>query len=963
MDYKDSINLPKTDFPMKANLPEKEPEILKKWQGLYKKLRDQRKGKPIFVLHDGPPYANGNIHIGHALNKILKDIICKVSLIEGFDVDYKPGWDCHGLPIEQQVEKELKAKKIDKESIPKDEFRKLCREYASKFVNIQKDEFIRLGVLGDWEDPYLTMDPKYEAQEVREIGRCAQNEVLYKANRPVYWCIYDKTAEAEAEVEYKEKKDTSIYVKFELLETSKNILKDKLHLGDKPTYIVIWTTTPWTLPANLGVMASQDIEYGVIEEEDSYIILERQSPYAKDKTFLAFIKGKELIDLEYKHPFIDRTGKIYPSEFVEEGTGTGFVHMAPGHGMEDYIVGLRYGLNPLSPVNESGKFTEQAPEFIRGLNVFEANKLIIEHLKQTNHLLKEEELVHSYPHCWRCKNPVIYRATPQWFIGVDRAITSHFTSCEGEKTGTYDVKNTEHTRAITSRFASCEGEKIETSNVKKLQNKSIREKAIEEANRVKWVPKTGQNRMLSMLQNRPDWCISRQRFWGVPIAIFYCERCGEPLLESHIFEHVAKVFENSPYGADEWFKKSAKELLPEGIKCKKCGSTEFSKETDILDVWFDSGSSHASVLRPRGIEKADVYLEGSDQHRGWFQASLLESIASYGEAPFKTVVTHGFTVDEKGHKMSKSQGNVISPFDIMKEYGADILRLWVISENYTEDIKLGKSILKRLAEDYKKIRNTLRFCLGNLYDFRSEMSMDPKDLHHFDKYMYIHASEVFNELFDFYKTYQYHRFYHRLMEFISIDLSAIYFDVLKDRLYMYKSGSFERLSAQTVLYFLLKNLVILLSPVLSFTAEETYHYMKSLQTNLSESVFMNEYIPSNFTDEKLLEDYQKLLNLRKDVMKAIEIERKQNIIKHPYEAAVVLEPKDEFIGLLEKYKDYLPAFFTVSQVELEKNDGEEKEHTTLRIKVQKAKGEKCPRCWLYVEQTINGLCKRCADNI
>jgi isoleucyl-tRNA synthetase len=920
MDYKDTINLPKTDFPMKANLSEKEPEILKKWEGLYEKLRAQRKGKQLFVLHDGPPYANGNIHIGHALNKILKDIICKVALIEGFDVDYKPGWDCHGLPIEQQVEKELKAKKINKESIPKDEFRRLCREYASKFVSIQKEEFLRLGVLGDWENPYLTMDPKYEAQEVREIGRCLQNGVLYKGNKPVYWCIYDKTAEAEAEVEYKEKKDISIYVRFELLKQSENVLRQKLDLPDKPISIVIWTTTPWTLPANLGVMASEDIEYVVVEEDNYLLLLEKQSQYVKNKEFIASLKGKELTGLEYQHPFIERTGKIYPSEFVEAGTGTGFVHMAPGHGMEDYIVGLRYGLEPFSPVDESGRFTEEAPEFIRGLNVFEANNVIIEHLKQTGFLLKEEEILHSYPHCWRCKNPVIYRATPQWFIGVD-------------------IKS------------------------QKLQNKSIREKAIEETYNVKWIPKTGQNRMLSMLQNRPDWCISRQRFWGVPITIFYCKRCGEPLLESHIFEHVAKIFEHSPYGADEWFKKDEKELLPPDTVCKKCGSRDFVKETDILDVWFDSGSSHASVLRPRGIEKADVYLEGSDQHRGWFQASLLESIASYGEAPFKSVVTHGFTVDEKGHKMSKSQGNVISPLEIIKEFGADILRLWVISEDYTEDIKLGKSMLKRLAEDYKKIRNTLRYCLGNLYDFKYEFSIAPDKLHHFDRYMYAYASKVFEELFSFYKNYQYHRFYHRLMEFVSIDLSALYFDVLKDRLYMYKSGSFERLSAQTVLYFLLKNLTILLSPVLSFTAEETYSYMKSIENHLPESIFMNEYKASDFTDEELLKDYQKLLLLRKDVLKAIEMERKNDIIKHPYEARVVIKPNEEFYKLLEKYKDYLHSFFTVSQVEIAENDGEEGEYTKLRIKVEKAKGEKCPRCWLYVETMINGVCPRCSQNI
>ncbi len=920
MDYKDSINLPKTDFPMKANLAEKEPNILEYWKELYKKLRAYKNGKPLFILHDGPPYANGNIHIGHALNKILKDIICKVALIEGHDVDYKPGWDCHGLPIEQQVEKELKAKKINKDSIPKEEFRKLCREYAKKFVDIQKQEFVRLGVLGDWEEPYLTMDPKYEAQEVREISRCIENGVLYKGNKPVYWCIYDKTAEAEAEVEYKDKKDISIYVRFDLLEKYKGVLKDKYNLKDKPISIVIWTTTPWTLPANLGVMCSPNMEYAIIEENGCYLIVGKKSPYMNDKEPKISLKGEELLNLEYKHPFVDRIGKVYPSEFVEEGTGSGFVHMAPGHGVEDYVVGLRYGLKPFSPVDEMGRFTSEAPEFIRGLNVFEANSVIIEHLKNTGHLLKEEELIHSYPHCWRCKNPVIYRATPQWFIGVD----------------------------------------IKSS---KLQNKSIREKALQEAQNVKWIPKTGQNRMMSMLENRPDWCISRQRAWGVPISIFYCKNCSEPLMEKEVFEHVAKIFETSEVGADEWFKKDAKELLPEGITCKKCGSKDFIKEMDILDVWFDSGSSHASVLRPRGIEKADVYLEGSDQHRGWFQASLLESIASYGEAPFKIVVTHGFTVDEKGHKMSKSQGNVISPFDIIKEYGADILRLWVISEDYTEDIKLGKSILKRLAEDYKKIRNTIRFCLGNLYDFKPSLAINPQNLHHFDKYMYVYSSSVFDELFGFYKNYQYHRFYHRLMEFISIDLSALYFDVLKDRLYMYKKDSFERLSAQTVLYYILDNLLILLAPVLSFTAEDGFSYLKEIDNSNLESIFMKEYNSSSFKDDGILKDYEKLLLLRKDVLKAIELERQNGLIKHPYEARITMSLEGEYKDIAKRYQDYLRFFLTVSQVEFSPNNGVKGEYTYSNIKVEKAKGQKCPRCWLYVEEFVGELCPRCAANV
>lgn len=910
MDYKDTLNLPKTEFPMKANLSQKELEFLPKFKNLYKKLFEERKNRELFVLHDGPPYANGHIHVGHALNKILKDIIVKFNLILGKRVHYVPGWDCHGLPIEQQVEKELKAKKINKESIPKHEFRKLCRDYALKFVNIQKEEFLRLGILGDWDNSYLTMTPSYEAQEIRELGRCFKNGHLYKSKKPVYWCTYDKTAEAEAEVEYQLKKDPSIYVLFEILD--QKFIKEKL-------YALIWTTTPWTLPANLGIMVSKDLNYCIVKYKDIYFISSKNSAsYLEEKLkekleIIRELKGEELIGLTYKHPFIERQGKIYPSEFIEEETGTGIVHMAPGHGQEDYVVGLRFGLEPFSPLDDEGKFTSEAPDFIQGKRVFEANDIIIDKLKELGNLLLKEEIEHSYPHCWRCKNPVIYRATPQWFISM----------------------------------------------------KNIRDKALEEIEKTIFIPLYGKNRIRSMVENRPDWCISRQRYWGVPIAIFYCKNCGEPLLDENIFNHIANLIEKDENASDVWFDKTEKELLPEGVFCKNCGSKEFVKENDILDVWFDSGSSHASVLRKRNIEKADIYLEGSDQHRGWFQASLLESISSYGNAPFKGIITHGFTVDEKGRKMSKSLGNVISPFDIIKDYGADILRLWVVSEDYTEDLKLGKNILNKLSDDYRKIRNTIRFCLGNLYDFDISKALNPKDLFHFDRWMYSFMAIHFEEVIDFYKSYQFHRIYHKNLEFINVYLSSIYFDVLKDRLYVYKSGSFERISAQTVLFELVKNLIITFSPILSFTALESWDYLKKIDNSLRETPFEQEYKKIDFFDEDLLEDYGRLLVFRKEVLRALEIARKEKLIGHPYEAKVIVNSSLE--GLLDKYIDYIPFFLTVSQFELDKNiEGIEGEQIKdLKIRVEKAKGKKCPRCWIFFEENYfeGEICKRCAKNI
>lgn len=922
MEFKDTLNLPQTDFPMKANLPQKEPEILSLWERLniYQRLREDRKDREKYILHDGPPYANGHIHIGHSLNKILKDILVKYQSMLGKDAPFVPGWDCHGLPIEQQVEKELKEKKVRKDQLSKSEFRKLCREYASKFVEIQKEEFKRLGIIANWEKPYLTMRPSYQAQEVLELGRIFSKGVAYRGKKPVYWCIYDKTAEAEAEVEYQDKKDPSVYVRFKSV--------------DENIYYVIWTTTPWTLPANLGIMVHPEYDYAYLKTEKGVVVVAKELvENFKEKTgldgeIIKEVKGKDLEFKEYYHPFIDRVSKIYLSEFVELSAGTGLVHMAPGHGQEDYVIGQRYGVEPFAPVDDEGRFTQEAPDWLQGIRVFDANQIIVDKLKEVEALIHFEMINHSYPHCWRCKNPVIFRATPQWFISMDAVLKNGNT---------------------------------------------LRGEALKEIERVKWVPQYGQNRIKSMVENRPDWCISRQRSWGVPIAVFYCETCGHIVDEEEVFKHVADLIRNHPYGADIWFEKEAKELLPEGYRCKKCGSDRFRKEEDILDVWFDSGVSHAAVLKhgewPELRWPADMYLEGSDQHRGWFQSSLLESVASYDRAPYETVLTHGFTLDEKGRKMSKSAGNVVPPEKVISEYGADILRLWVVTEDYTEDIKIGFNLIKKIAEDYRKIRNTFRFFLGNLYDFHPSQAVRYEDMLEIDRWMLSKLQGILQISHKAYQEYRFHRIYHTIKNFMIVDLSAIYLDILKDRLYVYAPASIERKSAQTVLWKLALSLGKILAPILSFTMEEVWQHLRKIDPTLKESIHLEE---ADLPDEKLIdknleEVYQKLLEIRDDVLKALEEARKQDLVRHPYEAKVILNLPDEHHRLVEERIDWIKFFFTVSQVELSPNieapvviEGEAVKGS--RVGVAKAEGEKCPRCWIYdvsVGRDGQKVCDRC----
>jgi isoleucyl-tRNA synthetase len=925
-DYKDTLNLPRTDFPMKANLSQREPDMLRFWEEnrIYERMQDsERKSRSsAYVLHDGPPYANGHIHMGHALNKILKDIIVKYKTLRGFYSPYVPGWDCHGLPIELQVDKNLGDKKEKIEILEK---RKLCREYAEKFVEIQKGEFKRLGVFGDWSGPYLTMNYGYEGTIVREFFRFVQNRSVYKGKKPVHWCPSCVTALAEAEVEYADKESPSVFVKFPLDED--NIIKYIPALSGKKVSVLIWTTTPWTLPANLALAVHPDYKYAAVEqEEEVYIIAEgRVGPLGEEiglkGDILTTVSGKDLEGMWADHPFIPRKSRVVFGEFVSLDDGTGIVHIAPGHGEDDYETGLKYGLEIYAPVDERGKFTRQAGD-LEGQFVFKANAVIIEILKEKNALVKEERITHSYPHCWRCKKPVIFRATEQWFISLEQG--------------------------------------------------NLRKKCLEEIDRVKWIPRWGRERIYGMVSNRPDWCISRQRSWGVPITMIRCGDCGEFVEDTEVFEDIAGLVDL--HGADIWFIKDASEFLPSGYGCKKCGGSGFSKEMDILDVWFDSGVSHAAVLENdrRLSWPADMYLEGSDQHRGWFQSSLLSSVGTRGAAPYSTVLTHGFVVDGSGKKMSKSLGNVIAPQEIIKAHGAEILRIWVSAEDYRDDIRISKEILNRLTEAYRKIRNTCRFLLGNLYDFDgSDYSGDLQDI---DRWAMHRLQCLTKKVTKAYENFDFHEVFHSIHNFCVIDMSSIYFDILKDRLYTAKAGSLERRASQWVLSEVLFALTKLMAPVLSFTSEEVWgHIMKQGfigPAQRTDSVFLSDFpsVREEFLDEDMEKRWKDLLLLRDEVNKALEIKRAEKFIGNSLEAKVILNLSGKYSDLLESYKDCLPGFFLVSAVETSTDklaDAFEGEFIPdLRIKVERAPGGKCQRCWNWSTRVGSysdqpEICERC----
>jgi isoleucyl-tRNA synthetase len=925
MDYKGTLNLPQTAFPMKASLSRKEPEILGKWEetGLYEQLREQSRNHPLYILHDGPPYANGHIHLGTALNKILKDMIVKSRQMSGFNAVYVPGWDCHGLPIEHQVDKELGERK---RSMTQAEIRRHCRRYAERFIDIQRSEFKRLGVLGEWENPYLTMSYGYEASIARELGRFFETGSVVRSKKPIYWCPSCRTALAEAEVEYHDHGSPSIYVKFAMGPEGRARFPE---LGSKPVHVLIWTTTPWTLPANLAITLHPDFEYVALDVGDEVWILAEGlvqscmeifgvSRYSAIRTFGA----QELKSISCRHPFMDRDSVLILGSHVTLDVGTGCVHTAPGHGREDYDMALEYGLDVLSPVDDDGKFTDEVPLFA-GQFVFDANTSVNARLKETGALVSEGRITHSYPHCWRCKQPVIFRATEQWFISMDK--------------------------------------------------QELRRHALEWIEKVEWVPGWGRERIHNMIANRPDWCISRQRSWGVPISVFTCRDCGELLATPEVFEKVVSLFEKD--GADVWFEKPAEDLLPAGAQCGQCGGSRFEKEMDILDVWFDSGVSHAAVLEQRSYLRspADLYLEGSDQHRGWFHSSLLASVGTRNRAPYKTVLTHGFVVDGQGHKMSKSLGNVIAPEEIINQYGAEILRLWVSAEDYRDDIRISPDILKRLSEAYRRIRNTCRFIMGNLNDFDPEKdSVSLAEMLELDRFALHQLQDLIQRIRTAYERFEFHRVYHALHNYCVVDLSAFYLDILKDRLYASAPGSILRRSAQTALWEILTALLKLMAPILSFTAEEAWDH---LPHGAGSSVHAQPFpeVDEARRDSQLSTRWTEILLLKGEVARSLETARQAKVIGHALDAEVELALPAEVGERLAGQEDLLRTVFIVSEVRFVKASDLKHpiagvEMDGLLMQVHPASAEKCERCWIR-EKTVGQfehhpkICRRCHDVI
>ena len=918
MDYKDTLNLPKTAFPMRGNLAKTEPGRLGLWEqrDLYGKMIDRNKGRPLFVIHDGPPYANGSIHSGTVLNKVLKDFVVKHRNMCGLFTEFVPGWDCHGLPIENNVERELGA---EKKNISVEDFRARCREFALRFVDIQREQFKRLGVLGDWDNPYLTLLHGYEATIAREFGRVMETGSLYRGKKPVHWCSHHRTALAEAELEYGDHTSPSIWVAFEAADDARAKLPSLP--ADKPVHFVIWTTTPWTLPANLAITLHPYFNYAVLDVGDhAYIVAEDLvETFAKDVslgayTILGTVKGEDLEHTHARHPFVDRGSLIILGHFVTLETGTGCVHTAPGHGADDYVVGSGYGLEAYAPVDEQGRFTDEVPEF-EGRNVFEADDDICAMLAEKGVLLGRRDMTHQYPFCQRCRKPIIFRATDQWFISMDEA--------------------------------------------------GIRDRALKEIDRVTWIPSRGQERIRSMVENRPDWCISRQRLWGVPIIVFYCEGCGEPLMDPRVVYHVADLF--AAHGADHWFKHTAGELMPEGTSCPACGGDAFRKETDILDVWFESGVSYAAVIEERYGEDTitDLYIEGSDQHRGWFHSTLLEAVATRHRAPYATVLTHGFVVDGEGRKISKTLGNYIPPEKIVEQHGAEIYRLWVSAEDYQGDIRLSDEILKTLKDAYRKIRNTFRYLLGNLNGFDPDRDIIPEeDLEPVDRWMLHRLGEVLAAIGDAYERYDFHRIYQLVVNFMSVDLSAVYLDMLKDRLYVLGQYDPRRRSGRTVIFHLAHELTLAMAPILSFTCDEVWEHLP-LAANDPESPLLADFprFRSEWNRPAHAQEFEQLREIRGGTQKLLEKARNEKVIGHPLEAQVTLRVGGEHpaVPVLKSQRDLLEEWLIVSKVDIGFVDGGD-----LEISVSHAPGEKCPRCWHWAESVGNdaahpSICGRCAE--
>ena len=934
-DLKSTLNLPKTDFPMKAKLPEREPVQLAAWEemALYHRIMESRAGAPVFVFHDGPPYPTGEIHLGTGLNKILKDMIVKSKTMAGFRTPYVPGWDCHGLPIETKVEKELGGKTS---KVSAAEFRRMCRDFAAGYIDAHRREFKRLGVFGQWEKPYLTMDPSYEACVAGAFLTFLEKGYIYRGLKPVYWCIYDRTALAEAEVEYEDHTSPSIWVKFPVVAGEKS---NKLGIGADVSAL-IWTTTPWTLPANRALAFHPDYEYVVVQAPAGKLLLaEERLSDPELKVLLALElgarpikvgKGRELEGVQFQHPFLKelRVPAVL-ADYVTLDQGSGIVHTAPGHGAEDFATGQKYGLEAYAPLDNDGRFVEGLPEY-KGKTVFEANPAIISLLTERGMLVGEKKFSHSYPHCWRCHKPVIFRATEQWFIQLDGG----------------------------------------TATVPAPKAPALRGRALEEIKKVKWLPAWGEERIHNMIVDRPDWCISRQRFWGIPLIIFYCDACGKILKDFDALRNVLPFFERE--GADAWYTHSAEELLPPRTKCS-CGEAKWRKETDILDVWFESGSSNLAVLQRReGKPRADVYLEGPDQFRGWFQSSLMVAIGVDGIRPYDEVVTHGWTLDEKGRPMSKSLGNSMEPREICEKWGADLLRVWVSSQDYTADVRLSDAVMTQLAEAYRKIRNTFRFALSNLYDFDPERDAVPDaDLWEMDAWMVRRTGALVGQCREWYANFEFHRVYHALHDFCTVDLSAFYFDVLKDRLYTFAPRNLGRRSAQTAMYRIASAVVRLIAPTLAFTSEEIWKHLPP-SSSKTESVHMSEF-PAAEDLERALDSsrsavWDRLLTIREEVLRALEPARAAKTISGGLEARVTLVASGELLELLRKYLACLPGLFIVSQVEIAEGSfagavpagGLE----GLQILIERAKGAKCERCWNYSTHVGENaeyptLCERC----
>lgn len=917
MDYSKTLNLPKTDFPMRGNLPAREPDMQAVWneQDIYAKVQERTKGRPTFILHDGPPYANGDIHIGHALNKILKDMIVRYKSMAGFDAPYVPGWDTHGLPIEQAI---INAQKLDRRNIEVNDFRTRCEAYAWSYIDKQREQFKRLGVRGDWENPYVTLLPEYEARQIKVFGEMAKKGYIYKGLRCVYWSPSSETALADAEIEYKDKRSASIYVSFQVKDGKGKLSTD--------TGVVIWTTTPWTLPANLAISLHPELEYVTVKADDRKFLLAKGLLEAATKEIgwetvevLESFKGSELEGVVAQHPLYDRESLVILGEHVTLDAGTGCVHTAPGHGEDDFAIGMKYGLGVLCPVDHEGKMTAEAPGF-EGIFYEDVNKLITEKLQETGALLKLSFITHSYPHDWRTKKPVIYRATEQWFASID----------------------------------------------------GFRDQLLAAIKDVKWIPHWGETRLANMVADRGDWCISRQRVWGVPIPIFYCKTCNEPIINDNTINHIADMFRKE--GSKVWFAKDANELAPAGLACEKCGCTDFRKETDIMDVWFDSGSSHEAVLAERDdlVTPADLYLEGSDQYRGWFNSSLTTSVAIHGRAPYKGVLSHGFTLDGEGRKMSKSLGNTIIPQNVVDKLGADILRLWVASVDYQADQRISDAILNQIAEVYRKLRNTFRFLLGNLDGYVHDRDQVPYDqLSELDRYVLARGAEVVSRVRKAYDDYQFHTVFHTVHNFCTIDLSAFYLDICKDRLYVEAPNSAKRRASQTVAYECLLNLVKLVAPIIPHTADEVWSFIPGIaesSVQLTDMPVANEQHLS--FSKGLAAKWDGFLSVRDEVLKAMEEARRNKVFGNSVDAKLVLYPANEEVaGILSSMED-LADLFIVAHVEVQPLGAapaaEAAKLEGITVHVLPADGEKCERC--RVVKTDVGakashpqLCVRCAD--